>query len=550
MERHKAAVEAISNAVRKFHVNNQTFRISHGSTNSTRPSKHPRTVDTSALCHVLRVDPAKRIALVEPNVPMDRLVDVTMRYGLVPPVVMEFPGITVGGGYNGTSGESSSFKHGYFNETLNNIEMVLANGEIISASPTHNADLFYGASGACGTLGVTTLVELRLMQAKKYVETTYHPVGSVKEAVQTVQKLKEDHSLDYLDGIQFSKTCGAVVTGRLTDSTPSDSAVRTFTGAWDPWYYLHVKNLVSPSSDGNMPAATTEFIPIWDYLFRYDRGGFWVARSAFQYFSFVPFTRLTRWFLDDFLRTRMLYSALHASKQSDRYVVQDLALPYDQAEDFVDWCEKETGIWPLWLCPLAVPTTAPIYNTEGTIHPHTPHFPTGSGAMKPTLNIGLWGIPPANISTAFRSLRSTSSSSTSWVMLNRALESKLTALGGMKWLYAHTYYTSSEFWNVYDQSWYTALRRKFGAEGLPSIYDKVKRLPKSWDVNRNELGKSSDETSQVQRIKKSILDTWPFGGLYGVWKAILSGEWKKARKAHWVDIGPVEDSNMSDLKTK
>jgi delta24-sterol reductase len=38
---------------------------------------------------------------------MDRLVQTTLKYGLIPPVVMELPGITVGGGYAGTPGESS-----------------------------------------------------------------------------------------------------------------------------------------------------------------------------------------------------------------------------------------------------------------------------------------------------------------------------------------------------------------------------------------------------------------------------------------------------------
>ena len=40
----------------------------------------------------MRVDTKKNVALVEPNVPMDNLVDATLRHGLVPPVVMEFPG--------------------------------------------------------------------------------------------------------------------------------------------------------------------------------------------------------------------------------------------------------------------------------------------------------------------------------------------------------------------------------------------------------------------------------------------------------------------------
>lgn len=54
--------------------------------------RDPRTVvDTSRLNHVVSVDVEKMTALVEPNVPMDRLVEETLKYGLVPPVVMEFP---------------------------------------------------------------------------------------------------------------------------------------------------------------------------------------------------------------------------------------------------------------------------------------------------------------------------------------------------------------------------------------------------------------------------------------------------------------------------
>ena len=181
LDRHNKAVRGISASVRRFYDQKEKFRIFHGSTNSTRPSavKGNRIVDTSGLSHVLMVDTERRTALVEPNVPMDRLVEETQKYGLIPPVVMEFPGITVGGGYAGTSGESSSFKHGFFDRTINYVEMVLANGDVVTCSNSDKPDLFHGAAGAVGTLGITTLVELRLREAKKYVETTYHPVSNI-----------------------------------------------------------------------------------------------------------------------------------------------------------------------------------------------------------------------------------------------------------------------------------------------------------------------------------------------------------------------------------
>jgi delta24-sterol reductase len=81
---------------------------------STRKSQYRRgqMVDTSAMSHILKIDTERKTALVEPNVPMDSLVEATLQHGLIPPVVMEFPGITVGGGFAGTSGESSSFRYG------------------------------------------------------------------------------------------------------------------------------------------------------------------------------------------------------------------------------------------------------------------------------------------------------------------------------------------------------------------------------------------------------------------------------------------------------
>ena len=500
MERHKQVVSTVAAAVRGYFERSESYRIFHGSTNSTRPRPKPgqpaaRFVDISALNNVLSVDRASKTALVEPNVPMDRLVEHTLRHGLVPPVVMEFPGITAGGGFAGTAGESSSFKHGFFDETIESVEMVLGNGDVVQASREERADLFKGAVGSVGTLGVTTLMKLRLMEAKRFVHTTYHRVNSVSEAVARLKAETADPANDYVDGILYSPNHGVVVTGRLTDDKPSDSPVQTFSGAWDPWYYMHVQERTSSSSS----SPPTDYIPLAEYLFRYDRGGFWVGASAFKYFKFVPFTRFFRWFLDDFLHTRMLYRALHGSGESARFVVQDLAMPYSSAEPFVEYTSANFGIWPLWLCPLK-------QTPHPTFHPHTSETDPATGQPAAMLNIGLWGWGPADPDA--------------FVAKNRALEEKLSQLDGMKWLYAHTYYTSDEFWKQFDSKWYAELREKYSATTLPSVYDKVKV---DVDARRREL----------QRWRQSVKSLRPLGGLYGIWKSIKSGDYWLHRNAQW-----------------
>lgn len=489
---HNKTVEEISADVRNFHKRKEKFRINHGSTNSTRNNaKGKNIVNIGGLSHVLEVNPATQTAWVEPNVPMDRLVEETLKYGLVPPVVMEFPGITAGGGYAGTSGESSSFRHGFFNETINRAEMILADGQVIKCSKTEKPDLFHGAAGAVGSMGVTTLVELQLRKARKYVETTYHPVSNMPDAIQKIEEMTADPSIDYVDGIMFSRTKGAIITGRLTDNPMENTPVQRFSRASDPWFYMHVESSIDKSR-----SSPSFAIPLAEYLFRYDRGAFWVGASAFKYFSF-PFNKFTRWFLDDFLHTRMLYTALHTAGMPPGYIVQDLALPYSTATQFVDYTDSYFGIYPLWLCPLK-------QSRMPTMHPHSADYEADGKTPKPLMNIGLWGYGKEK----------------DLVKANQSLEAKLKELGGMKWLYAQTYYNESQFWEMYDRKWYDDLRAKYGASGLPSVYEKVKAAPNT-------------DVARASTFSEKLLKTWPISGFHGIYSAIRSKTYLAARASAW-----------------
>ncbi|KAF2276818.1 24-dehydrocholesterol reductase-like protein precursor [Westerdykella ornata] len=490
MEAHRKLVSRVAATVKDYFTRKEPFRISHGSTNSTRPNVKRRVVDISALKNVVQVDPTSKRAFVEPNVPMDHLVEATLAHGLVPPVVMEFPGITVGGGYAGTAGESSSFKYGFFDRTVTSVEMILGDGEVVTASEKENEDLLRGAAGAVGTLGVTTLVELQLIKAQRFVKTTYHPTKSIAAAVEKVREETKNEQNDYVDGILFSKDHGAIITGQMTDEIPANVKPQTFSGPWDPWFYLHVEERTQ-----NTTSPFTEYIPLAEYMFRYDRGGFWVGRSAFNYMKF-PFNKYTRWFLDDFLHTRMLYRALHASGESSRYVVQDMALPYPNAEKFIEYTDSALHIWPIWLCPLK-------QSPQPTMHPHT----KGALADDQMLNIGLWGFGPT--------------SKEEFLAKNRQLEKTLRAMGGMKWLYGHTYYSRDEFWAQFDKPWYDGLREKYRATTFPDVYDKV-----YVDMRKIKEQERSDWALRLRSI-------WPFGGIWGIYKSIKSGDYRIHRNSTW-----------------
>ncbi|KAL2174484.1 uncharacterized protein P884DRAFT_249503 [Thermothelomyces heterothallicus CBS 202.75] len=474
MDRHKAAVAKIAATVRSFYAAREPYRIFHGSTNSTRPrpsASQTKTVDISALRNVLSVDTARRVAVVEPNVPMDRLVEATLPHGLVPPVVMEFPGITAGGGFAGTAGESSSFRHGFFDDTVRRVEMVLADGEVVEATR--------GGSG-----------------------------GPVPGRGRRGGHAGHDHAArGAADG--GAPDHGVVVTGQLTDEAPpAGQKVQTFSGPWDPWFYLHAKERTAPER-GDEGAAPVDHVPLAEYLFRYDRGGFWVGAAAFEYFGFVPFNRFSRWFLDDFLHTRMMYRALHGSGESARFVVQDVAMPFETTERFVDYTSSELGIWPLWLCPLKrrrPPTFHPFTTLPEGVRKEPGDDGDGgdAGDADMMLNVGVWGWGPSDPAE--------------FVRKNRELENKVRELGGMKWLYAHTYYPEDEFWSLYGgREWYDELRDKYNAKTLPTVWDKVHVDP---DVAR------AKKRHWLKRLP-------PLGGFYGIYKSIQSKDYLLHRHAKW-----------------
>lgn len=58
--------------------------------------------------------------------------------------------------------------------------------------------------------------------------------------------------------------------------------------------------------------------------------------------------------------------------------------------------------------------------------------------------------------------------------LNRKLEQRSAELLGAKLLYARTYYTEEEFWTIYNKDVYLEMRKKYKADNLPTIYEKLK----------------------------------------------------------------------------
>jgi len=501
--------------------------------------------------NILSIDKSTQTCIVESNVPMDALVDACLEHDLIPPIVPEYPGITVGGAFTGTAGESSSFKYGYFDSTVTWCEAILADGTVVRCSNTDGpyndkADLFSGLKGTFGTLGIGVLFNLKLIAAARYVELTYTPISRGIEETKQVLKTfctnsqttkdnddNNNNQIDYIDGIIFTRSTAIITTGKLTNSNSAGLPITTFHNPTDPWFYLHAQSILktslpkvttSPTTPSTRPkpsithAVSThdppyatppyrELVPLKSYLFRYDRGAFWMGKYGFEYFL-TPFTWASRYVFDSLMRTRVLYHALHRSGVGAEYLVQDVVLPFGGVTGFFNWICENIGLFPLWVCPILVPGSQ---SGGGLFNPRSLSRSANHDAgmdQKDTrelmLNIGLWGPCPHGSDP---------------ISINRALETKVKEANGMKWLYAQTFYTEDEFWSIYEnRDAYQALRKKYGAEGLPDVFEKV----------------SNGKGRKGEKGNGGVWNIWPLGGLYALGSVFLGGGGGLLEEEEWV----------------
>src|SRR5579884_4083265 len=118
-----------------------------------RKENAKRRIDVGEFNHVLSVDREAMLADVEAMTTYEDLVDATLARHLLPTVVPQLKTITIGGAVSGLGIESSSFKYGLVHETVEEMEVLLADGSTVVCSPGQNSDLFYALPNSYGTLG-------------------------------------------------------------------------------------------------------------------------------------------------------------------------------------------------------------------------------------------------------------------------------------------------------------------------------------------------------------------------------------------------------------
>ena len=415
-----------------------------GSSNTTRSKVYNKNgvhLDLTPFNHI-EIDVKNSLARAETRVTMEALVKATLAQGLMPPVVPEFKGITVGGAIMGGAAESGSHAWGIFSDTCRSYDVITGDGTLLRASAHENASLFHALPGSYGSLGLLVSAEIALIPAPPAVHLRYHPTSNpVKNMLAS--------NAHFVDGIVFDKEHAVVIEGNFSFEKPTAKK----------WYFEQAKK------EGEV------VLPLYEYLFRYDPGAFWMGAYLFNipfisrfigqgllklpsqpYFTQKEIERMhflpspSRFWLNR-LPSQRLWKLLHKAESwvQDRLVIQDCCMPASSVEPFLHEIIEELGVFPLWLCPIKEA------GQEQLFAPHSPE--------EPIVNVGIYGLPAI---------------SAPMEQITRTLEERIYYYGGRKVLYSRSCYTVDEFWKIYDEKAYRSLRHELAAEGVwPCITEKV-----------------------------------------------------------------------------
>jgi hypothetical protein len=244
---------------------------------------------------------------------------------------------------------------------------------------------------------------------------------------------------DFVDGVIFGPTELYVTEARHVESAPATSDY-----TFENIYYRSI------------PRRTEDFLTTHDYIWRWDTDWFWCSRNfglqnpllrrlaGRKRLNSMTYTRIMRWngkhqFMKKLNRLRGLHSET---------VIQDICIPVQHAEEYLQFMSDRIGIFPIWTCPARhVNTTTP-----------TPLFPMNDDVLY--VDFGFWDVirgrteyPPGHF--------------------NKLIERKTQELNGAKSLYSDSYYDREQFWSIYNEEQYRSLKEKYDPQGqLRDLYGK------------------------------------------------------------------------------
>ena len=378
-------------------------------------------LDVSGLAGVIEVD--GDVAEVQGMCTYEHLVEVTLAQGRIPLVVPQLRTITLGGAVSGLGIESTSFRNGLPHESVLEMDVLTGSGDVVTTKP--GDELFDAFPNSYGSLGYATRLRIELEPVPPRVALRHVRFDDARALADAVAQITEEREwaglpVDGVDGVAFSPDELYLTLARWTDEPGPTS---DYTG--QQVYYRSLQR------------RSTDRLTVHDYLWRWDTDWFWCSRAFGAQHPLVRRVwprRLRR--SDVYWRLVALDRRFGVGDRLDRRagrprgerVVQDVEVPLAALPEFLEWFDRVVGMRPVWLCPLRLRRGAADGDRPW------PGYPLATGTTY--VNVGFWGVVNVGPDAPH-------------APRNRAIEAKVSELGGHKSLYSEAFYEREEFDRLY-----------------------------------------------------------------------------------------------------
>ncbi|HET7723380.1 MAG TPA: FAD-binding oxidoreductase [Propionibacteriaceae bacterium] len=399
---------------------------------SARPRRAP--LDLGGLDRVLDIDLEHRLCVAESAVRFSQVVEATLEHGLLPKVVPELKGITLGGAVVGCSVESMSFRYGGFHDTCVEYELVTGTGEVLHCSRDQDADIFDMIHGSYGTLALLTRLTFELVPARPYVHLTYHTFTTPVSFHECLRREVAAGRADFIDGIIHAPDRFVLCLGELVEDAPYLSD------------YSRTKVFYTSTA-----TRDEDYLRCEDYLFRYDTDCHWMTRKVpplqWPPVRLVAGKRLLG--SSNLIRMSRWHSIVSRDLRPD--VVCDVFVPSRRFEDFFDWYSEEFQYYPLWVVPYRPPGDYPWIADEFMERSRDDLY----------IDCAVYG-------------RSNNEPGKDYAKL---LEREVYEVGGLKTLIGRNSYSPEQFWSIYNRANWERAKATLDPGGvLPGLYEHVGRV--------------------------------------------------------------------------
>ncbi len=398
-----------------------------------------KKIDVHNFNQVLLINMQNKTATVEAMIRFEDLVKVTLKYNLLPPVAPQLKTITLGGAVSGVGIEASSFQYGLVHETVLEMEVMLTNGKIITCTSTNQyKDLFFSLPNSYGTLGYILKIKIALVDAKKYVKISHHKYADANHYFAELDKICIDKKFDFVDGVVFDERNMYISTAQFVDSVPRVSDYK--------YMQIYYKSILKKKED---------YLTTSDYIWRWDTDWFWCSKIFGMQNTFLRLVlgkfmlgSKSYWSIARFEEKHKIRSRtekiITGKVKPTESVVQDVCIPIENCEKFLEFFNKQIDIKPIWICPFRA------YDKNETF----PLFKLDT--KKLYVDFGFWDVVPTDKSKGY---------------YNKLIEKKVEELGGKKSLYSESYYERDEFWKIFNGKNYFKLKHKYDPENyFPDLY--------------------------------------------------------------------------------